>query len=139
MPFEETAEQPPSPSPPLPKRGSFLLGCCLPLFLSPAPLCFPVAAGGTSSRGTCIQDRSDGFIAFLLVTMLPAGVYVATHLVVLVSWFHLWSLLLLGAGPLLFVTCLPGEQGQAPRERKGGREKGGALGMCWAHRRSVLG
>ena len=44
----------------------------------------------------------------LLVVCLPAGVYCATHLAVLLQWFHLWSLLLLGAGPLLFVTCLPG-------------------------------
>ena len=57
-----------------------------------------------------MQDRSDGALAFLLVVCLPAGVYCATHLAVLLQWFHLWSLLLLGAGPLLFVTCLPGNE-----------------------------
>lgn len=56
-----------------------------------------------------MQDRSDGALAFLLAALLPAGVYAATHLVVLFQWFHLWSLLLLGSGPLLFMTCLPGE------------------------------
>lgn len=69
----------------------------------------PAHTTGGRSTTSYIQERSDGALAFLLVTALPAGVYVATHLAVLFQWFHLWTLLLLGAGPLLFVTCLPGE------------------------------
>lgn len=85
------------------------------------PICAPrsLSAGtppglaGGASKGNQVQDRSDGALAFLLVALLPAAVYISTHLAVLFSWFHLWSLLLLGAGPLLFVACLPGGGGTA--------------------------
>jgi hypothetical protein len=51
----------------------------------------------------------DGFAAFVLVTTLPVAVYVATHLAVLAQWVHLWSVLLLASGPLVFVTSLKSE------------------------------
>lgn len=43
------------------------------------------------------------------VTLLPAGVYVATHWAVLFQFVHMWSLLLLTSGPLVFVCSLKGE------------------------------
>lgn len=39
------------------------------------------------------------------------GVYVATHWAVLFSWVHMWSLILLATGPLVFVCSLQGAQG----------------------------
>lgn len=45
------------------------------------------------------------------VAALPVGVYVATHWAVLFSWVHMWSLILLATGPLVFVCSLQGAQG----------------------------
>ena len=67
-----------------------------------------MCAGGAKPKTHILQDSADGFAAFLLVTLLPVSVYAATHLSVLFQWVHLWSLLLLATGPLLFVTSLKG-------------------------------
>lgn len=65
-------------------------------------------AGGAKPKTHTLQDTADGFTAFLLVVGLPAGVYVATHLAVLLQWVHIWSLALLVSGPLVFVCSLKG-------------------------------
>ena len=68
----------------------------------------PCCAGGAKPKTHILQDSADGFAAFLLVTLLPVSVYAATHLSVLFQWVHLWSLLLLATGPLVFITSLKG-------------------------------
>ncbi len=55
-----------------------------------------------------IQGSADGALAFLMTAALPPVVYAATHHVSLFHWVHFWSLLLLGSGPLLFITILKG-------------------------------
>ena len=90
-------------------------GCLLPLIAAagsrhpPSFASLPfLCAGGAKPKTHILQDSADGFAAFLLVTLLPVSVYAATHLSVLFQWVHLWSLLLLATGPLLFVTSLKG-------------------------------
>jgi hypothetical protein len=64
------------------------------------------ALGGAGPKTHTLQDPADGFAAFVLVTTLPAATYLATHWAVATHWVHLWSLLLLGSGPLVFVSAL---------------------------------
>lgn len=65
-----------------------------------------IAAGGSSSKVTYIQSRSDSGLAFLLLLIAPAAVYSAIHASAQPEWVHFWSLLLLLSGPLLFATIL---------------------------------
>eukprot|EP00887_Chlorella_sp_A99_P005591 scaffold1.g5591.t1 len=88
------------------------------LFALPLPPSFTLRArarraavglggGGAPAKAEVLQNAGDAATAFLLAAALPAGVYAATHAAVLgEGWVHFWSLLLLGSGPLLFVTCL---------------------------------
>ncbi|PSC73750.1 no exine formation 1 [Micractinium conductrix] len=82
------------------------------LFARPLPSSFHLgtrqktAVGGAKAKAHTLQDSTDGFAAFCLVTCLPVGVYLATHWAVIFQWVHLWSLLLLASGPLVFVTSL---------------------------------
>lgn len=82
------------------------------LFGLPMPSSFHVAprrtsVGGAASSAAAIQGNADGFAAGMLVIALPAGVYAAIHSANLFQWVHLWSILLLSAGPLLFLSALP--------------------------------
>ncbi|EFN59471.1 expressed protein [Chlorella variabilis] len=65
-----------------------------------------IATGGARPKTHTLQDSADGFAAFVLVTTLPVAVYLATHWAVIFQWVHLWSVLLLASGPLVFVTSL---------------------------------
>lgn len=65
-----------------------------------------IAMGGSKPKTHTLQDAGDGFAAFVLVTGLPVAVYLATHWAVIFSWVHIWSLLLLGSAPLVFVCSL---------------------------------
>jgi hypothetical protein len=79
-------------------------------FALPLPSSFHLAGrramGGGKPKAHTLQDSGDGFTAFLLVAALPVGVYVATHWAVLFSWVHMWSMILLATGPLVFVCSL---------------------------------
>ena len=101
----------------------FFLACLLcmlySLFALPLPSSFTtsvsrrIAIGGgggggksSGSRGNTMQSRPDAIVAFIITVVLPASVYAAVHSVNLFQWVHLWSLLLLGSGPLLFTSAI---------------------------------
>ena len=48
----------------------------------------------------------EGFILAAMAVALPAGMYAAMHAAVLLRWLHLWSMLLLGGLPLLYLTLV---------------------------------
>ena len=48
----------------------------------------------------------DGVVAAALAAGLPAGLYAAAHPSSLWHPTHLWSVLLLGSAPVLFIACL---------------------------------
>ena len=52
------------------------------------------------------QGPMDGVVAAALAAGLPAGLYAAAHPSSLWHPTHLWSVLLLGAAPVLFIACL---------------------------------
>ena len=58
-----------------------------------------------------LQSLLPGSWSCAQVAALPVGVYVATHWAVLFSWVHMWSLILLATGPLVFVCSLQGAPG----------------------------
>lgn len=58
-----------------------------------------------------LQHLLPGTRSCAQVAALPVGVYVATHWAVLFSWVHMWSLILLATGPLVFVCSLQGAPG----------------------------
>lgn len=76
-----------------------------------------LGAKGTSSSGpgasaavlaAAIQGRLDGFLLALLTVSAPPLVYCALYWSVLFRhWLHMYSLLLLGAGPTLFIALIP--------------------------------
>ena len=74
-------------------RRPRILGCC------------PHAGG--KGTGTQVQGALEGCIAAVLTVGMPALLYLASHISMLGHWVHFWSLLLLGSGPLLFLTVLP--------------------------------
>jgi hypothetical protein len=81
------------------------------LFALPLTSSFVAPPRRTSMGGAAIvtppcQGKSDGFSAFLVTVALPAGVYFAAHAGNIFQWVHLWSLLLVGSGPLLFVASI---------------------------------
>ena len=57
-------------------------------------------------RERFLQTPLEGFFAFLLTWMLPSLTYLATHSGSLIQWDHLWSVLLLFCGPLLFLCSI---------------------------------
>ncbi len=70
-------------------------------------------AGAKSGRGGAplpadarVQGPLEGFLAALLLILLPAAQYAAAHARALLRAEHAWSLLLLASAPLLFLTCL---------------------------------
>lgn len=70
-----------------------------------------VGGSRTARRGhpaaSSLQGAADGFAAFTLMTLLPAGMYAAAHSSQLTNqWTHLWSLLLLLSGPVLFAVAI---------------------------------
>lgn len=52
------------------------------------------------------QGALDGVVAAALAAGLPAGLYAAAHPSSLWHPTHLWSVLLLGSAPVLFIACL---------------------------------
>ena len=67
--------------------------------------CHPHAGG--RGTGTQVQGALEGCTAAALTVCMPALLYLASHISMLEHWVHFWSLLLLGSGPLLFLTVLP--------------------------------
>ena len=84
------------------------------------------AVGGAGTKAPPLQDAADGATCFVLAVALPVGVYAATHAAVLFQWVHLWSMLLLTCGPLLYITALPGEGEEGGREGRWWWCSGGA-------------
>lgn len=80
--------------------------CALPLPSSFHAIKPSVATGGKGT-GTQVQGALEGCIAAVLTVGMPALLYLASHISMLGHWVHFWSLLLLGSGPLLFLTVLP--------------------------------
>jgi hypothetical protein len=62
--------------------------------------------GGPAVVTPPCQGKGDAFSAFLVTVALPAAVYFAAHSGNIFQWVHLWSLLLVGSGPLLFVASI---------------------------------
>jgi hypothetical protein len=81
------------------------------LFALPLTSSFIAPPRRTSMGGAAVatppcQGKSDAFSAFLVTLTLPAAVYFAVHSGNIFQWVHLWSLLLVGSGPLLFVASI---------------------------------
>ena len=53
-----------------------------------------------------MQGRLDGAVGAALFTLLPSVLYAVTNLGLPSDLKHLWSLLLLGFGPLLMLTTM---------------------------------
>lgn len=54
-----------------------------------------------------VQSKVDGALLALTVLAMPAACYLAIHASVISHWMHLWSLMILGSGPLLYICALP--------------------------------
>jgi len=72
-------------------------------FVAPPRL---TSMGGAAAVMPPCQGKSDAFSAFLVTIALPAAVYFAVHSGNIFQWVHIWSLLLVGSGPLLFVASI---------------------------------
>lgn len=66
-----------------------------------------IHTGGSSMKLKTIQDPLDSAISFLFVLVTPPLTYLAAHHQVIWSWTHLWSIMLLMSGPLLFMSAIP--------------------------------
>ena len=53
-----------------------------------------------------MQGAVDGFLAAILLALVPPASYAAAHARSLLQPQHAWSLLLLASAPMLFLTCL---------------------------------
>lgn len=62
--------------------------------------------GVDGSLAPAVQSRTDAFTSFIITVALPAVTYAAVHSANIFQWVHLWSLLLVGSGPLLFVSSM---------------------------------
>lgn len=69
----------------------------------------PTGPGASSAViASAIQSRVDGFILALITVALPPLMYAALHWTLLLQHLvHIYSLLLLGSVPLLFVALIP--------------------------------
>jgi hypothetical protein len=54
-----------------------------------------------------LQSKVDSFLLALLVLVAPATCYLAIHASVINHWMHFWSLVILGAAPLLYICAIP--------------------------------
>jgi hypothetical protein len=70
------------------------------------------AGGGGKPSGpeATVQGRVDGVACAGLLVALPGAFYAAVHAAVLFQWVHIFSLVLLVAGPWTFLTTLQGGQ-----------------------------
>ncbi|KAF8058100.1 hypothetical protein HT031_005760 [Scenedesmus sp. PABB004] len=65
-----------------------------------------------------VQSKVDAFWLSLAVVTLPGVSYVAIHAAVLRRWLHLWSLLILGCGPLAYLAAAPDGLWWLPMSRR---------------------
>jgi len=62
----------------------------------------------SSSPPVCyLQSKMDAFLLAVMVLVSPAACYLGIHASVLHHWMHLWSLLILGSAPLLYICAIP--------------------------------
>lgn len=54
-----------------------------------------------------LQSKVDSFLLALFVLVAPAACYLAIHAAVINHWMHVWSLLILGSAPLLYICAIP--------------------------------
>ncbi|WPT14438.1 hypothetical protein PSENEW3_00000568 [Picochlorum sp. SENEW3] len=66
-----------------------------------------VSTGGAPAHLGSVQKPLDGLLSFFFALSMPAFVYVAAHNAVIMSWTHLWAVLLLVFGPILFMSSIP--------------------------------
>jgi hypothetical protein len=81
-------------------------------FARPLPSSFlvsphQVATGGAPVQLGSIQRPLDGALSFVYVSIMPVAAYFAAHNAVILSWTHMWSMMLLSCGPLLAMSAIP--------------------------------
>ena len=67
-----------------------------------------ISTGGGPVHAGSIQKPIDGFFLFLTVVSMPGLVYLAAHYAVIFEWKHIWSIVMVISGPLLFLSSIPG-------------------------------
>jgi len=63
--------------------------------------------GVSMAKRKTIQEPLDGVISFLFVLLVPVTIYITAHHHVIWTWTHVWSIVLLVSGPLLFMSAVP--------------------------------
>lgn len=63
-------------------------------------------AGGEQIRELMVQAPAEGFCATLILTCLPASLYIVIHWSLMHYWVHVWSIVLLVSAPVLFLSIL---------------------------------
>lgn len=77
-----------------------------PSILTKASKALVAVTGGGRTQDWSVQGRLEGAVGAALFSLLPSVLYAVTTLGLPSDLKHLWSLLLLGFGPLLMLTTM---------------------------------